>query len=437
MVFEQIEALRDKMETDKVAITLDWLSLYFTQSMFEDQYEEGESIYINEDCFLVAIDRPTLHFNSHFILFYKNEECAHLLFNSKNEKFFKKDVVKVDFINHTLYSGQWLDIYHAILSFGLVYKGASRIDIAIDGVNYLPQMLNIYTKQTIENKVFGLKNSNEHRARFSAKVMNPKTMGFENFNIGTAGGNKMVTVYNKSLEISKSGKRYISEWWQANGIIDAQPDYDAIEKELEQLDRKKREIFELKGVKNIYRFELRLKAEAIKEIENFSIDLLTTASGLASIVKTHCNKFFEAYYLDNENISRCTPFDLLPYDNLAAHTLNKIRRVEKDGLYKAKMTIHGIVQDLYKLNITKSQIDSSIEMVLDRATKYQLHDWLNDKMVEWYNKYKGFTPKHEVVEITLIMQHIQARNAQMMHSASVKDIASRHNQASATAAFGE
>ena len=54
MIFEQIEALRKQMDTAKVAITLDWLSLYFTQTgIFENEYEEGDSVYINEECFLV------------------------------------------------------------------------------------------------------------------------------------------------------------------------------------------------------------------------------------------------------------------------------------------------------------------------------------------------------------------------------------------------
>ncbi|MFK5282306.1 hypothetical protein ACI3PL_22380, partial [Lacticaseibacillus paracasei] len=70
------------------------------------------------------------------------------------------------------------------------YHGCSRIDIAIDGVGYLQELMNVYAKQNLGKETILLKNNSEKRSIFSAKVLNPKTRLFENFNIGSSGGNK-------------------------------------------------------------------------------------------------------------------------------------------------------------------------------------------------------------------------------------------------------
>ncbi|WP_228581331.1 hypothetical protein, partial [Staphylococcus aureus] len=61
-------------------------------------------------------------------------------------------MVKVEFSNHSLYSGQWIEVYDSLVKYGLKYKGPSRVDIAIDGVNYMQQLLNVYAKQTVRNR---------------------------------------------------------------------------------------------------------------------------------------------------------------------------------------------------------------------------------------------------------------------------------------------
>lgn len=432
----EVDLLLREIPDCKVTIALDWLSLYFThKTIFEQNYTEGDQIKINEDCYLLEINRPTLHFHTHFVLFYKKEECAHLLLNSRNKVFFKEDVVKIEFSNHTLYSGIWMDVYDSLIKFGLKYKGPGRIDIAIDGVNYIQQLLNIYAKQTVRNRTIILKNSSEIRARFSAKVLNTKTMLFENFNIGAAGGTKMVTVYNKSLEIVKSGKTYIQEFWKRNGILTEVNDLDYFANEIKRIENKGVETFYLKGFKNIYRFELRLKAEAINEIDGFSIDMLKKASGLADIVKTHCRKYFEMCFNDSRNIARCTSFDILPYDKLNATVINKIARVEKDGVYKAKILIHGLVLDLYKGYTQNFNTNEIIETIMDRVAKYRLTGYLDNKMSEWDAKYRKFIDPDRLNDVTIIINRIIDLNNSLVEDTA--DIAERHNQPLSTAGFQE
>lgn len=429
--FSEVEDLLNEQEKGKFCITLDWLSMYFKNfGLFDEKYTEGDEIILNDDIVLTEINRPTLHFNTHFVLFYKKEECAHVLMHSKNEVFFAKDIVKVEFTNHTLYSGVWQIIYDCLASKALRYSGCSRIDIAIDGVGYLQKLMNVYAKQNLGRETILLKNNSEKRSIFSAKVLNPKTRLFENFNIGSSGGNKMITIYNKSLEIVKSGKDYIQEFWLKNGVINKLNDLKLQGIELNREERKGDQQYYIKGQENIYRFEIRLKSESIKEIKNFSIELLKSPEGLISIVRTHCKKYFEACFNDNENITRCTNIDLLPYNKFGGQLISKIKRVEKDGLYKAKLTIHGIIQDIYKGYVDDSKINEAIEVISDRVSKYNLAEYLEKKLPEWEKKYKKFVDPKRSDTLNFIMNEIGSSN-------SISDLAERNGNSYATAAFGD
>lgn len=427
---QNIERLLDEKETAKFAICLDWLSLYFKDSgLFMQGYEEGDTVIINDDLYLLEINRPTLHFNTHFVIIYKKEECGHILLHPRNEMFFKPDTVKVEFANHTLYSGHWQSVYEILTIWGLTYHAASRIDIAIDNVGYLYELMNLYAKQTPANRTMILKNSSESRAFFSAKVLNTENMMFQNFNIGSSGGNKMVTIYNKSLELVRSGKDYIQDYWRKNGVIVEKENLKTLQKTTLKTDT------HLKGRRNIYRFEIRLKSESIKEIEGFSIGMLKTAAGLAGIVKTHTRKYFDACFFDNRNISKCTAFELLPLDRLGAEQIEKIARQENDGKYKAKLTVHSIIQDIHKGYIRQFAINEAIETLIDRVIKYRLQKYYNDHIEGWQRKYGLMVDPGRFDEVYLIINEISKRVAEI--SAQDDDLGNRNDQPGSTASFGD
>jgi hypothetical protein len=452
----KILELQEQAENEPVSITLDWLSLYYTQNEhFATSIKDGYSVKISDNCYLRGEDRPTLHFNSFLKLIYHGEECATLLLNSKSEKFFAKAVVKVEVKNHALYSGAWIDLLAELENFGLRYKSAGRIDIAIDGLNSMHEMLNLYAQQNLGNKTLMLKNSSTARARFAAKVFNPATMLFENFNIGGSGGNKMITIYNKSLEIVKSGKKYIQEYWLRNGLIDGLQDLDKQAAQIEKYEAKGYETFHMEGFKNIYRFEIRLKSESIKEIENFTLDMLKTASGMASIVKLHCVKFFEPILNDAAKTNDCSAVNIIPFKRLMAVPLSKINRVETTGLYKAKMLLHGLIEDIYKSYVAVDKHYEIVASIFDRVERYKLADYLDNKMDEWERDYASSMPKEDIPMIRTTLGVIQSHladykskykmredDADLLWDARIQklkddDLAARHEQAGATAAFGE
>lgn len=429
-----------------LAITLDWLSIYFNGIVIPDGLEAGECLSLDEDCYLVKLDGRTLHFNSRFKIIYKSQECGTLLTHSNNEKFFKSDVIKVDFTNHTLYSGVWEEMYSVLENYGFKYKSAARIDIAIDGVNYLHSLLNTYAKQTLKNKIVALKNSSENRARFSAKVLNTNTFNFENFNIGnggnykgnnkSSGSNKMITVYNKSLELVRSGKQYILDWWVKNGIIEKVINLEEMAKKLEALENKNKEAYDIKGMQNVYRFEIRLKSQAIKGIKGFNIDMLKNGKGLASIVKLHCDKFFEAYFVNDTNVSRCKKIELLPYERLGAVKIQKVKREDADGLYKAKLTLHSAFYDMYTGKADNDKTSQLIEVIKDKCHQYRLYNYLNKKIEEWDGRYRLAINKDRITSVITFRDKVQ-NWVNEYTTEDIQYIRITHNQAAATASFGE
>ncbi len=440
----EILACLQERDNCPLAITLDWLSLYFSGAMPED-VEAGECVVISEDMYLIKIDGKTLHFNSKFIVIYKSQECATVLTHSNNEKFFSKDTVKVDFTNHTLYTGEWQNIYNVLIESGLKYKGAARIDIAIDGVNYLHKILNIYAKQTVDTKVMGLKNSSKNRARFSAKVLNTKTFNFENFNIGnggnykgsnkSSGSNKMITIYNKSLELVRSGKQYIQDWWVENGIVSKTVNLESLAKKLERMEEKE-DVYDMEELQAVYRFEVRLKSQAIKEIKNFSIEMLKTGKGLASIVKLHCRNYFEGYFNTDTNISRCKTFDLLPYKKLGSVKIEKVKREDSDGEYKAKLSLHSAFYDTYIGKADEAKTDELIDTIKDKCHQYRLYNYLNKKIEEWDGRYRLSIAKDRITTVMLFREKIKDWVNQYT-TEDVMYLRVAHHQAGATAIFGE
>lgn len=434
-IAQKVLALQQQAKTENVCIALDWLSLYYTQAAFPEEIEEGDVYPLSDECYLLGVDLPTEHFKSRLAVIYKGQEIATLLLNSRSEKFFKKDVVKVDYKNLSLYSGEWYTIHRLILENGLLYKGPGRIDIAIDGMNSLQKILNVYCKQDVENKTIFLKNNSVKRALFSPRVLNPQTMLCENFTVGTTGGKKMITVYNKSLEIVRSGKKYIQEYWLRNGVIRELQDIDAQQTEIERREKLGYETFHLNGFENIYRFEIRLKSEAVREIENFTVEMLRDAKSLAGIVKLHTKKYFELFWKDAKKVSDCTPLDIIPFDKLEAQYLEKIERTESDGTYNAKTTIHGLVRDIYRCRINPKHLNDALQTIRDRIERYKLGEYVEKKLDEWQRRYYLTTPAPEIDAVTIFFAHLGAEVRRYLKETD--DLATRHDQAGPTAAFGE
>jgi hypothetical protein len=131
-----------------------------------------------------------------------------------------------------------------VLNFGI--NNVTKLDIAIDGLNYIPDFLNAFNKQNgIEKKIRMV-----GKARFSAKVLDKERMYYENFQVGTNKSDKQVTVYLKTSELAASQKEYIKDFWFKNGLRPGPKD-------------------------KVYRVELRMRSKFLKYIKGFNIHACT------------------------------------------------------------------------------------------------------------------------------------------------------------------
>jgi hypothetical protein len=477
--------IKNEIKNKKITVVIDWLAVYFKDYYFNvEKMVDTEGIaYLTEDLFYKLENGGTQHFKNRFYVFYKNEHAATIMTTPVNETQIKKEVIKIDFVNHTFYSGVVWQVYDLLVDcLSLEYKSVSRLDIAIDGMNWIHKALNIFAKQNIKNQIVQLKNSSTKRARFNAKVLNPKTMLYENFNIGHLGAYKMITVYNKSLELLLSGKTYIQDYWKLNGVVNNLVDIEGlrsfakkthkitlknkkdsnvdnfedvdldVEKLMSLLTDEEKIKFNV-NTESVYRFELRLKGNCIAEIENFSIDMLRTVSGLMSILKLHTTRFFELYDCSRVKIKDCKKIDLIPFEKFEIVELTRIRRVETDGLYKAKLTIHGLIQDVFKGYVKDILITEAVSLVMDRINKYNIADWLIMNMPKYEADYSNFIDesrfdivysfwedlKHNLEKLKQSEGNIKTEFAHKHYTEMVNmaQLANDNHQAMATAMFGD
>lgn len=369
----------------KIAVVLDWLSIYFAMpegSIILPENDNDSYSFETNSLTFESETKGTTHFRFRWKILKGAEQLGTLLTHSRNEKFFKKEIVKLDFANHLFYSNQLWPFYGTVVTeMHLKFKSVGRVDIAIDGVNYLIEFFNEYLKQDQSKKVIELLG----RPRFNANVYDRQLGRFENFKFGKLNSGKEVTIYNKSLDIVNKRKDYIQKWWKANGITEKILPID----ELHDPNYKKSERIRIPGYHNLYRFEIRLTGETLAEIKDFSLELLQTNTGIMSILKLVTRSYFEPIWLEDDKTSRCTKIELLPFDRFTIIPLQKVELKQRGDLYKAKLSINKNIKQLYTGAINPDNA-SVFEMITFDVKTYDLEQWLHNKLDnEWMKKYSA------------------------------------------------
>lgn len=393
MLLEDFKGLiPDQSEVLKVVPVIDWLS--FTMKNPTNSIPEAQG-----DAFVYqATDNVSLkyygsgnqHYKYRWHVLYQGEDLATLLTHTNNEKFVKRYMCKLDIKNHLLYTGKLWPFYEELQeALQLEYVNISRLDIAIDGLNYLLHFVNAYVRQTAQNKVVELKG----RGRFKSNLLDRPTMLYNSFQLGSPKARKQITIYNKSQELVISQKDYIQKFWLANGIAQQ---YELLPLEMlanawkgKMMDR-----YHIEGYKNIYRFEIRLFGELVKMMKGFSVEWLKTSTGLMSIVKRNCESFFEFVEYNRMDTSKCSSIELIPFHQFDCQPIELQRIIRRDDLYKTKLSIKKNVHQLY-LGVLGIGDYSATEMLIFDVNNYELKDWYAKKIVEWHKEYRHVNTDRE------------------------------------------
>lgn len=376
----------------KVVPVLDWLSLLMLDASMRVPEATGKDdvVAITDALVLRYYGKGSEHYKYIWHVLYNGEHYATILSHTRNEKFVKKGMVKVDIKNHLLYTTElWPFIDLLCKELGLQYKNVSRVDIAIDGLNYLVKLVNQYTKQTADEKVVELKG----RGRFKANLLDRPTMMYNSFQLGAPAGKKCITIYNKSQEIVTSRKEYIQHWWKAQGIIDEVQPLEMLANAL-KADKGDQERYYIPGYHNVYRFELRLKGELFLQMQGFTLDWLKTGTGLMSIVRRMMEKFFEFVINTRSDNSKCESIDIIPMQAFDCFNIQMVRAKRRDDLYKTKLSIAKNVRQLYLGHLQPSDY-AALQMLLFDVNNYNLQQWFNKKLFQWNKEFGPTQPDEE------------------------------------------
>lgn len=391
--YSEFTNIRNQAQGCKVAVVIDWLAILFMDNDMRVPIAKGETdvVAINDTITFKNFGKGTKDYKTTWHVLYHGEHYATLLAEGRNGKFVRKGLVRVEFKNHLLYSSSLWPFYDAlVMACRLQYVNISRVDIAIDGANYLLNFLNQYIKQSSKDKLVELKGKKQ---RFSSNILDRRSMLYQNFRIGSS--RKLITIYNKSLDIVNTGKHYIQEYWKANGIVQELMPLQALAKALQEVPTEERTYIE--GYYNLYRFEMRITGERIKQIKDFNLSMLKTSDWLVSIVKRLCDNFFEFVYYTNNDLSKCHSFTIMPYCNFEIQRIELLPKKDVGDLYKTKLSINKNIRQLYRNNLSCDDYSVRQMLVFD-INNFELLPWFTRKFTEWDKEYEATQPNKIIVE---------------------------------------
>lgn len=387
---------------DCVSVNLDWYSGMVVCMLPEPDQDSGEIVYpLTNDITLEYKFKGTTSFKHEYQVMYRGEPVANLHTHTRNPVVIACDKAKFEILNHVLYSNEWQQIKSSLFdALGvMVPENIGRLDIAIDGVNHLPAFLNMYAKQpgrTARVKMKGRGRESFYPGRMDANH------NFTHFRIGSTKGHKRISIYNKTKEIdTHSHKEYIRRAWIKCGLLneDMPLNYNAQGQWTEDIGQSK--VYGTRpgeyvkaDQKEIWRCELRMDSQALKDIKDLDINRLTDPHYLLEIFATQIKNFFEFVKIEGDsNVTRAKKIDLFQFKKLFVTLLDKVPRALATGAYKAKMAIHLAIKDVLLGYHKGERAVAHILSVVENIELYDLSRWFN-KRREKYEQLYGYRP-HE------------------------------------------
>jgi len=345
-----------------VSINVDWLALMTECGLQAPAPENQKPIWVNDSIVLEYQGKGTPVFNYSWKVYQDGEPVAYVHTHSKNKKIIKENTAKMEIFNQVLYSSELKQVIDNVMTACkmTVIKNISRLDISIDGANHIPVFLNQYVKHRQNG---GERIHRNGKAHFSPRIFDEKTASYKSFKIGSS--RKSIVVYNKTQELEISHKEYIRQAWDRAG---------------------------LDLTSDVWRTEMRLSSEALKEVEGgFNLEQINNPLYLLTFFRTQAKNFFEFVDMRGQtNVTYGTVIDLLQFEKLKIPLLQKIPRAITDGAYKAKMAIHNGIKQIYQnVHRVKTSIDAVLTNVADNIDIYNLERWYTRKLPQWELQYSN------------------------------------------------
>jgi hypothetical protein len=287
----------------------------------------------------------------------KTEKIATLLFEKRSDTIKIEDFAQIKLENHLFYTKtltQIKGIIDKILKeLDLKFYSFNRLDIALDYQNASDKMLKLY--ESIVNKKVLIGGKPKDFNQFNVYGSTSKgEFRLEGMQIGSRKSGRFCRLYDKTLELEKSNKTYISDSWKNAKI---------------------------KG--NVWRFEYQLNSSYLRSIESLSLETLFDSEYLMDLFHTAQNNHFILHFKKRrKEVNKMPVFNFFNWENIKnAVTRNKNKVL--DILPKIKRTIKESLLGQKRLckALLRSYCSSSqrIEYVL--AMKVLIHEF---KLESWF-----------------------------------------------------
>ena len=337
----------EKLDVGKVddVVFIDWFEQTILTADLPLIDPLAQSVKLADGLFLENSNGRTSHYAVRWNVIYLGELFATVL-SHPIKSFMKPNQLQFKIENQHLYRVDWLDCYKDIL--GLTnWKPLSntRVDIAIDGK--AGDTASRMSSRHINGSVVGRKG----KAVMTIGYLPNKSI--KGFHVGSPNSEKSATIYNKSQDIARTEKQYITSAWKQNNLV--------------------------VGKADVKRFEIRMRA---KVANNYDWTRLDDVDYLATIVRTECKNWFEFYYKGKDKNKhrnyKNKSMEWIDWNSIRGELLPKNKSVAKSGLHRAKRIIKD---SLYMKHVEGKRIDSRLISELKR--EYVLHKWFDDRIDSW------------------------------------------------------
>lgn len=345
MLLDVFEKQHKDLSREKYTINLDWLELMCSGNLVEYDVALEKYSYDNGNLILAKLSTGTKIFKYSYEMFFQGKLFGKCHVSPRNPEILKSDAIQFQIENNKLYEiGAIKDVRHVFTRLAWAVTNVTRIDIALDGVKVL-HLIDSFVKGQIQKL-----GKAKVKPFFTGKRI------IEGFDVGSKASNKWITGYNKTAEIERSGKKYISDFWKNSGLDTTQ---------------------------TIERLELKLRNEEIKKIFGFDWKELDDFEFLASIFRTTMKNFFEFVEMSNDsNVSRQKKIEFINWDNIGAKLLPKLSTMETNEIYRMKQS----AKTNYWCFLASGK-QYYADIAYEQALNVNALEWFANKLERWKEEY--------------------------------------------------
>ncbi len=292
----------------------------------------------------IALQKRTIgtqHYQSFYHVAVNGRPFGHVLANPREGNKLDKNFIQFQALNNVQYEKSFFEeVDHLFGTMKWELRNITRVDIALDGGQPSQVIKDIWSKKV---RKVGTAKSHLH--------MNHK-FELEGFTWGSASSGKYMRCYDKTVELKMSNKGYIRDYWEKTGI-------------------------NCEG--NIERLELVLKNEAIKSIHEFEWPKLQNVQYLASLMRTHFEKWFEfADPSTSNNVTRMARVDYVDWESIDAQLLDRAESIPPNEITRTKQACKTV----YLLYLASQKVPL-LNFARALATSIDHLEWFTEKRQDW------------------------------------------------------